>query len=119
MRKIIFHLAIASAATLLFTLPGAAQQSGNIPQSASSIFQSTCATCHGDDGSGSAVGKSLHAPDLRSAKVQSQSNAALAHFISEGSGAMPAFKDSLDHQQILDEVHHIRSLAKHSAAHQD
>lgn len=119
MRRVIFHLAIASAAMLLFTLAATAQQSGATTQSASSVFKSNCAVCHGDDGSGSAVGKSLHAPDLRSAKVQSQSNAELARFISDGKGAMPAFKDRFDHQQILNEIHYVRTLAKHHPAHQD
>jgi cytochrome c6 len=111
-RLMIFQLAVAGAAILSFTLAAAAQHT----QSGSNTFQSTCAMCHGNDGGGSDVGKSLHVPDLRSATVQSHSNAELAHFISEGNGAMPAFKDRLSNQQILDEVHYIRSLAKHSQA---
>ena len=76
--------------------------------------QFNCVGCHGADGSGSDVGKSLHAPDLRSHKVQMRSNADLARFISDGSGAMPPFKDSLDRQQILDVVHYVRHLGSHN-----
>ncbi|HMF51319.1 MAG TPA: hypothetical protein VK603_21870, partial [Candidatus Saccharimonadales bacterium] len=47
-------------------------------------FKSSCAMCHGADGSGdTAVGKSLKIPDLHSAQVQSQSDAQLAAAISD------------------------------------
>jgi cytochrome c6 len=116
MKRIIFQLAIVSAVILFLaqTRPaiGLDRQANE-----SDTFQANCAVCHGADGGGSDVGKSLHAPDLRSDKVQMKSNAALARFISEGSGAMPAFKDRLDHQQILDEVRYLRVLGKHSEGH--
>ncbi len=114
MRRMIFQFVMAGAVIVFLIQPGMANGSdvASVKANGSSVFQSNCAVCHGEDGSGSAVGKSLHAPDLRSTKVQMQSNAALARFISEGKGAMPAFKDRLDHQQILDEVHYLRSLAK-------
>ena len=66
---------------------GRAQAAG----SRAEVFEANCSVCHGDDGAGSAVGKSMHAPDLRSRKVRMQPNAALVRFISEGKGGMPGF----------------------------
>ncbi len=119
MRRAAFQSAIAVAAIIVFAQPVLARGADTLGSTGSgtSVFQANCAVCHGDDGGGSAVGKSLHTPDLRSAKVQQQSNAELARFIGEGKGAMPAFKDRLDHPQILNVVRHIRHLEKHSEAH--
>ncbi len=107
-----FWFALTVVAMLFLALPGMAAAA----TAGATTFQSTCAMCHGNDGGGSDVGKSLHVPDLRSAKVQSHSNAELARFISDGNGAMPAFKGRLSNQQILNEVHYIRSLARHNEA---
>ena len=119
MKRVFFQCAIISTAILFLAQPCMARAADTASQNANgaSVFRANCVVCHGEDGGGNEVGKSLHAPDLRSNKVQQQSDAELTHFIGEGSGAMPAFKDSLDRQQILDEVHYIRSLGKHSEAH--
>lgn len=111
MRKIVFQAVMAAAVGIFLNQSHAQAQSAH--SSAAEVFQANCQMCHGADGAGSDVGKSLHAPDLRSAKVQSQSNATLQHFISEGNGAMPSFKDRLDQKQIAAEVEYIRHLAKH------
>src|SRR5712692_9102140 len=73
-------------------------------------FRTKCATCHGRDGSGSQVGKSMNVPDLRSPVVQKISDAQLAQIISDGKGGMPSFKSSLSEDQIHALVAHIRSL---------
>jgi cytochrome c6 len=73
-------------------------------------FRTKCAMCHGPDGSGSEVGKSMHVPDLRSAVVQKLPDAQLAQIISEGKGGMPPFKSSLGEDQIHSLVSYIRSL---------
>jgi mono/diheme cytochrome c family protein len=77
---------------------------------ASATFRSKCAMCHGPDGAGSEVGKSLNAPDLRSQAVQKLSDAVLTQTITNGKGGMPAFKDSLSGDQIHSLVTHVRSL---------
>jgi cytochrome c6 len=77
---------------------------------ARATFRANCAACHGEDGVGSAAGKSLHVPDLRSAAVQKLPDAELARIISDGKSAMPAFKGSLSEDQIHSLVTHIRSL---------
>jgi mono/diheme cytochrome c family protein len=76
----------------------------------SATFQTKCAMCHGPDGSGSAVGKSMNVPDLRSPVVQKLPDAELAQVIANGKGGMPSFKNSLSEDQIHALVAHIRSL---------
>ena len=73
-------------------------------------FRTKCAMCHGQDGSGSAVGKSMNVPDLRSPAVQKSPDAELAQVISNGKGGMPSFKGSLSEDQIRALVTHIRRL---------
>jgi cytochrome c6 len=82
------------------------------PDSAASsaTFRTKCAMCHGPDGSGSEVGKTMNVPDLRSPAVQKLPNAQLAQIISDGKGGMPSFKSSLSEDQIRSLVSYIRSL---------
>jgi mono/diheme cytochrome c family protein len=72
-------------------------------------FRTKCAMCHGPDGSGSAVGKSMNVPDLRSSVVQHTTDAELAQIISNGKGGMPAFKGSLSDDQIHALVTYVHS----------
>src|ERR1700736_3589362 len=82
------------------------------PDSAASsaTFRTKCAMCHGPDGAGSEVGKSMNVPDLRSPVVQKLPDSELAQVISNGKGGMPGFKNSLSEDQIHALVAHIRSL---------
>jgi mono/diheme cytochrome c family protein len=82
------------------------------PDSAASsaTFRTKCAMCHGQDGGGSQVGKSMNVPDLRSQAVQKLSDAELAQVISNGKGGMPPFKSSLSEEQIRSLVSYVRSL---------
>jgi len=82
------------------------------PDSAASsaTFRAKCAMCHGPDGAGSTVGKSMNVPDLRSPAVQMLPDAQLAQIISGGKGGMPPFKNSLSEDQIHSLVSYVRSL---------
>jgi mono/diheme cytochrome c family protein len=82
------------------------------PDSATSsaTFRTKCAMCHGPDGSGSEVGKSMNVPDLHSPAVQKLPDAQLAQIISDGKGGMPSFKNALSEGQVRSLVAHIRSL---------
>ena len=93
-------------------LPVAIVRANPGPDSAASsaTFRTKCAMCHGQDGSGSAAGKSMNVPDLRSPVVQKLPDAELAQVISSGKGGMPSFKGSLSDDQIQSLVTHIRSL---------
>jgi mono/diheme cytochrome c family protein len=77
---------------------------------ASATFRTKCAMCHGQDGAGSTVGKSMNVPDLRSPVVQKQTDAQLAQIISDGKSGMPAFKSSLSEDEIHALVAHLRLL---------
>lgn len=82
-------------------------------QGAASLFKSRCAGCHGAEGKGdTGIGKSMHLRPLGSADVQKQSDAELTSWITDGKGAMPAYKDKLSGAQIKDLVGYIRELAK-------
>ena len=65
-----------------------------VPDGAASgaTFRTKCAMCHGQDGSGSTVGKSMNVPDLRSPAVQKLPDAQLAQIISDGKGGDAFFQ---------------------------
>lgn len=106
--------------TILMTLVGAvmfltvpilrAKAAGPDNRATAATFRTKCAMCHGQDGSGSAVGKSMNVPDLRSPVVQKLPDPELAQVISNGKGGMPSFRASLSDDQIEALVTHIRLL---------
>jgi mono/diheme cytochrome c family protein len=115
--KIERHLMVGSAILLVllvgltFFVVSIAQASPAPDRAAdSTTFRTKCAMCHGPDGSGSAVGKSMNVPDLRSPEVQKRPDAELAQTISDGKGGMPPFKSSLSEDQIHSLVSYVRSL---------
>jgi cytochrome c6 len=75
-------------------------------------FKTKCAICHGPDGAGSEVGKSMNVPDLRSQAVQGLADAELAEIISNGKNGMPSFKSSFSAEQIQSLVKYVRTFAK-------
>ena len=94
----------------VLTAPMAFADSG---PDATALFKSNCAICHGADGAGQTpVGKSMKVRDLRSAEVQQQSDAELAHTIAGGKGKMPAYKSKLGTEEIQALVGLIRTLRK-------
>jgi cytochrome c6 len=96
----------------LMLLPTSMVRANPVPDSAatSATFRTKCAMCHGQDGGGSEVGKSMNVPDLRSPAVQKLSDSELAQAIANGKGGMPQFKNSLGEDQIQALVTYIRSL---------
>jgi len=78
---------------------------------AASQYRSKCATCHGQDGGGTQLGKRIKVPDLRSADVQKQSAAELSQAIADGRNNMPAFKNSFTKGEIDALVAFVRGLA--------
>lgn len=76
------------------------------------VFSANCKSCHGVDGSGTPIGKSMDAPDLRSEAVQQHTDAQWTDQISNGKGNMPPFKTSLTPDQIQGLVRYIRQLGK-------
>ncbi len=55
------------------------------------LYKSKCATCHGADGTGSAMGKKMGAHDFTSAEVQKMSDAELTDAITNGKNKMPKY----------------------------
>lgn len=117
MMKVRFRLAILIFVAV-FSLPALASSGRSSSQSpkGASDFNANCAMCHGPDGTGTATGKSLNAPNLRSATVQKQSSATLERFITEGKDSMPSFKSQLTAEQIKAEVAYVRWLAHHKVS---
>jgi cytochrome c6 len=81
-------------------------------QTGQTLFNRNCATCHSHNGTPTAVGKSLNAPDLGSAPVQNQTNAQHQQIISNGRGNMPAFKDKLSQAEIDSLVAYVHTWSK-------
>jgi cytochrome c6 len=112
------HHVIFGSAILLLLFVGltlfvaSIARANSSPDSAASsaTFRTKCAVCHGPDGGGSEVGKSMNVPDLRSEAVQKRPDAELAQIISDGKGGMPPFKSSLSEAQIHDLVSYVHSL---------
>jgi mono/diheme cytochrome c family protein len=111
------HVMFASAILLvlfvglvLFVVPIVRAAPGPDALASTATYRTKCAMCHGQDGGGSEVGKSMNIPDLRSPAVQKLPNAQLTQIISDGKGGMPAFKNSLSEGQVHSLVAYIRSL---------
>jgi len=63
-------------------------------------FKANCVVCHGADGTGTATGKALKAPDLNSDAVRKLTEAEIVKQISDGKNNMPPFKNTLTKDQI-------------------
>jgi mono/diheme cytochrome c family protein len=96
---------------LLVVLQAATAVAAPQDQTKRSLFNSTCASCHGQNGTPTAVGKSLNAPDLSSKAVQTQTDAELQQIIANGKGNMPPFNGRLSDAQINSLVAYIRTLS--------
>jgi cytochrome c6 len=106
-RGSVFFVTVILLATSSLTAAAVAQD-----QSVRNVFKSTCASCHGQNGVATPVGKSLNAPDLGSAVVQKQTTGQLQQIISGGKGNMPPFKGSLSEAQISSLAAYVRTLSK-------
>jgi len=95
---------------LVAMIPSRAAAEGN--GTGAGVYKAKCVTCHGQDGSGTPVGKSLQVADLRSPEVQKKSDAELTVAVSEGKGNMPAFKGNITDDEIHAVVMYVRTLSK-------
>jgi cytochrome c6 len=86
----------------------ATAQTVPVAETAESIYKANCAICHGEDGSGTALGNRLNVKDLRTAEIQEKSTKVLTQTITAGKGDMPAFGTRLDSEQIQKLVEYIR-----------
>jgi cytochrome c6 len=102
--------------TLFVAYASAVSRQPKVDPQVKSTFESTCATCHGADGSGTPLGKTLQAADLRSPEVQKKPDAELIQSVTNGKGNMPPFKGKITDQQISALIAYVRTLPKAKAA---
>ena len=111
-RKSSLNAILALTACLVaITMLAASPAAGADNAAGEAVFKSKCVTCHGADGGGTAVGKSLKVADLRSADVQNKSDAELTQVISDGKGNMPGFKGTITDDEIAAVLAHVRTFA--------
>jgi mono/diheme cytochrome c family protein len=114
--KSIAKMIVVGSAALCFFVQAVAGWSGakqpKIDPQTKSTFESTCGTCHGTDGTGTPLGKTLQAADLRSPEVQKKPDAELIQSVTNGKGNMPPFKGKLTEEQITDLISYVRTLPK-------
>ena len=84
---------------------------GEAGSSGADVYKAKCTLCHGPDGAGSAMGKSLKAADLRSPEVEHKSDAELIQAVSDGKGNMPGFKDTITDDEIHAAIAFVRTFA--------
>ncbi len=107
MKRINFPVfAVATALAVVLSLPLSAHA-----QSAADLFKSKCAACHGADGTGAKMGKTMGAHDFTGAEVQKMSDAELTATITNGKNKMPPYK-SLKPEDVKGLVAYIRTLKK-------
>jgi mono/diheme cytochrome c family protein len=110
---------IVVATLCLFAIAGIALRilSANVSASAGdagTTYNAKCAKCHGSDGRGKTFrGKHTHARDLTDGGWQNDvTDERLFNSISNGRGKMPAFKKSLNENQIDELVSYVRRLRR-------
>ncbi len=76
-------------------------------------YTKNCEPCHGPNGEGGPVkvdNKTIKVPSLKSAHASKLTDDHIAHMITNGEEAMPAFKDKLSSQDIADLVKFVRKV---------
>jgi cytochrome c6 len=81
-------------------------------QSAADVYKTKCASCHGADGKGSAIGKKLGVKAFSDPEVAKSSDQTWTDITKKGKGKMPAFDGKLTDAQIKELVQFMRSLSK-------
>ena len=107
-RTFAFVLSAAVAIAVLVFDSRAAARPAPDNAAGEQAFKSNCVVCHGADGTGTATGKALKAPDLNS-EVQKLTDAQIATQISDGKNNMPPFKSTLTKEQIQSLTAYIRA----------
>jgi mono/diheme cytochrome c family protein len=81
---------------------------------ASATYNAKCVKCHGRDGRGkTSQGRRTHARDMTDGNWQNDvTDERLFNSITNGRGKMPAFKKSLNENQIEELVNYVRRLRR-------
>lgn len=104
-------IAVFLAVVSLAAVRGQLNADTSARSAAKATFDAKCAMCHGADGAGSQVGKTMNVPDLRSPAIQRTADTQLADVIANGKNGMPSFKGSLSADEIHGLVSYIHTLA--------
>jgi mono/diheme cytochrome c family protein len=111
-KRVLSMSSVALAAVIVFGFLGfvsSARANNADDDAAAQAFKSNCVVCHGADGTGTATGKSLKAPDLHSDTVQKMTTAQLVATVTDGKNNMPPFKNTLSKDQIDGLVAYVRA----------
>ena len=108
MHRFSFSLAAIAVVAAVTVVPACAQTGDN--SQAAGLFKENCASCHGEDGTGTPLGRKMNAANLRSKAIQQKPAAELAQTIAKGKNKMPAFSDQITSDQINSLVEYVRSL---------
>jgi len=76
-KALVIFAAISLSSGVMVSQLAAASSRPPANRAGTNTYKTACVSCHGADGRGSPLGKSLHAPDLHSEQVQRQSVADL------------------------------------------
>ncbi len=106
-------ITVVLGAAIALAMLGFASRAGAKPPAddaaGEQTYKSNCVVCHAADGTGSATGKALKAPDLHSDAVQKMTVAQMQAQVSDGKNNMPPFKNTLSKEQIDGVVTYIRA----------
>ncbi|MCX6219911.1 MAG: c-type cytochrome [Bacteroidia bacterium] len=76
------------------------------------LYQTNCKSCHGDPGKNNVIKLVPPPPDPATTQLQQNSDGSLHYKISEGRGAMPAFKNIMSSADIWNVISYLRSYNK-------
>ncbi len=104
------YLAALFTSAVLFAACSGNNYAGNgnraaTPDNGTALFSARCASCHGDDGT-AGIG---NAANLQTSKMDS---AAVSERVTNGKGAMPAFKGQLNEAEIKKLAAYVLTLRK-------
>lgn len=99
----------------IFTLSAilclAALAAPSFGQSATDLYKTKCAMCHGSDGKGATpMGPKIGVRDFHSPTVAKETDVEMVTLTKDGKNKMPAYKGKLTDDQIKDVVKYIRTL---------
>jgi len=99
-------LAIGAALAMAAVLTTSA-----VAQGGADLYKTKCASCHGADGTATAIGTKMGAKNFSDPDVAKNTDAAWTDITTNGKNKMPAYKGKLTDDQIKDLIKFVRSLA--------
>jgi mono/diheme cytochrome c family protein len=82
-----------------------------VAQGGADLYKTKCASCHGADGTASAIGVKMGAKNFSDPDVAKSTDATWTDITTNGKAKMPGYKGKLTDDQIKDLVKFVRTLA--------